>query len=79
MPGGLTLIVIGETEVPVESGLAGLIASQDQPAGTSVRDGSTVQVTIGVLPPPTTTTTTTTTTITTTTTVPPTTTTTAGT
>jgi serine/threonine-protein kinase len=60
---GLTLSVVGTVEVPPDSGLEGLIGSQDPAAGTMVDDGSVVTVAIGVItePPPTTTTTTTTT------------------
>ena len=50
---GLVLEVIGDTEVDEESGLDGLIATQDQLAGISVPDGTTIRVTLGVLPPPT--------------------------
>jgi serine/threonine-protein kinase len=52
---GLTLNVVGTVEVPPDSGLEGLIGSQDPDAGTSVDDGSVVTVAIGVIteePPP---------------------------
>ena len=49
---GLTLEVTGETEVTEEDELEGLIATQEQEAGSMVDDGSTIQVTIGVLAPP---------------------------
>jgi beta-lactam-binding protein with PASTA domain len=48
---GLVLEVTGETEVDPESGLVGLVATQDPEATVTVPDGSTVQVTIGVAPP----------------------------
>ena len=49
---GLTLEVTGESEVTEEDELEGLIATQEQEAGSNVDDGSTIQVTIGVLAPP---------------------------
>ena len=52
---GLTLNVVGTVEVPPDSGLEGLIGSQDPTAGTFVDDGSVVTVAIGVIteePPP---------------------------
>ncbi len=52
---GLTLNVVGTVEVPPDSGLEGLIGSQEPVAGTVVDDGSTVTVAIGVIteePPP---------------------------
>ncbi|MDJ0924362.1 MAG: Stk1 family PASTA domain-containing Ser/Thr kinase [Acidimicrobiia bacterium] len=52
---GLTLNVVGTVEVPPDSGLEGLIGSQDPAVGTMVDDGSTVTVAIGVVteePPP---------------------------
>jgi beta-lactam-binding protein with PASTA domain/serine/threonine protein kinase len=47
---GLQLAVEGTVEVPPDSGLGDLIASQVPDAGTMVDDGSTVTVAIGVLP-----------------------------
>ena len=52
---GLTLNVVGTVEVPPDSGLEGLIGSQEPPFGTEIDDGSTVTVAIGVVteePPP---------------------------
>lgn len=52
---GLTLNVVGTVEVPPDSGLEGLIGSQDPAAGTEIDDGSTVTAAIGVVteePPP---------------------------
>lgn len=54
---GLTLSVVGTVEVPPDSGLEGLIGSQDPAAGTSVDDGSVVTAAIGEVtvepePPP---------------------------
>jgi serine/threonine-protein kinase len=46
---GLTLNVVGNVEVPPDSGLEGLIGSQDPAAGTFVDDGSVVTVAIGVI------------------------------
>jgi serine/threonine-protein kinase len=48
---GLVLEVTGETEVDPESGLVGLVATQDPEDTVTVPDGSTVQITIGVAPP----------------------------
>ncbi len=61
---GLILTVTGDTPVSAESGLVGMIATQQEAVDSEVGDGSTIHVTLGVLEePPTTTTTTTTTTI----------------
>ncbi len=52
---GLTLAVAGTVEVPPDSGLEGLVASQEPAADTTVDDGSQVTVAIGVVteePPP---------------------------
>ncbi len=52
---GLTLSVVGTVEVPPDSGLEGLVGSQDPVFGTMVDDGSVVTVAIGVVtaePPP---------------------------
>ena len=46
---GLTLNVVGTVEVPPDSGLEGLIGSQDPAAGTEIDDGSTVTAAIGVV------------------------------
>jgi beta-lactam-binding protein with PASTA domain len=46
---GLTLSVVGTVEVPPDSGLEGLIGSQDPVGGTEIDDGSTVTVAIGVV------------------------------
>jgi serine/threonine-protein kinase len=47
---GLTLEVVGDTEVDPEGDLIGMIATQEPAAGETVPDGSTIQVTIGVAP-----------------------------
>ncbi len=51
---GLTLNVVGTVEVPPDSGLEGLIGSQDPSVGSLVDDGSVVTVALGVVtePPP---------------------------
>jgi beta-lactam-binding protein with PASTA domain/serine/threonine protein kinase len=49
---GLTLIVEGTVEVPPDSGLEGVIGSQEPVFGTMVDDGSAVTVAIGVVTPP---------------------------
>ncbi|MDX2468660.1 MAG: PASTA domain-containing protein, partial [Acidimicrobiia bacterium] len=52
---GLTLQVVGTVEVPPDSGLGGLIGSQDPVPLTTVDDGSVVTAAIGVVteePPP---------------------------
>jgi serine/threonine-protein kinase len=51
---GLTLNVAGTVEVPPDSGLEGLIASQEPAAGATIDDGSVVTVALGVVtePPP---------------------------
>jgi serine/threonine-protein kinase len=46
---GLTLSVVGTVEVPPDSGLEGLIGSQDPAAGTEIDDGSVVTAAIGVV------------------------------
>ena len=48
---GLSLEVVGETEVDPDGDLVGMIATQDPAAEETVPDGSTIQVTIGVAPP----------------------------
>ena len=47
---GLTLEVVGNTEVDPEGDLIGMIATQEPSAGETVPDGSAVEVTIGVAP-----------------------------
>ena len=47
---GLTLEVVGNTEVDPEGDLIGMIATQEPSAGETVPDGSTVEATIGVAP-----------------------------
>ena len=49
---GLKLEVIGETPVTEEEELEGLVATQEFEAGTLLDDGTTIQVTIGVIIPP---------------------------
>lgn len=51
---GLTLNVVGTVEVTVESGLEARVVEQDPVAGTTVPDGSIVEVSLGIVPPPTT-------------------------